>query len=298
MTTADSAKITRDGSGRKSAWRRLMSRPTGIFSAGVLVVLAVCAMLPTSILPHDPTMADSDRRFLPPAFLGGGSSSYLLGTDALGRDIFSMLVAGSRFTLLIVIGAGLVSLILGVLVGLVAGFYRGWLDTVFMRFADIQLAFPALVLVIAVVAAFGPSIRNLILILGFVGWAPYARLVRGTVLSLRERGYVQAAVATGIGNRRILLRHLLPNASTSIAVFFTSELAALVILEASLSFLGLGVQPPNPSWGAMIADGRQYMSQAWWATAIPGALIVVIVLAFNFLGDELRDILDPALRER
>lgn len=282
----------------RTTLRRILRRPTSAVGAAVLAVLFLCALWPVSWLPHDPFSGDSSKRFLPPFFMSGGSLSYPLGTESLGRDVLSMLIAGARYTLGIVVTAGLIGLIIGVAAGLVAGYFGGWLDAVIMRIADVQLAFPALVLIIAIVAAFGPSLVNLVLILGIVGWAPYARLVRGSVLSLKEQGFVEAARATGTGTPRILLRHLLPNSLTNILVFLTLQLAELVVLEASLSFLGLGVQPPAPSWGAMIADARQYLTQAWWASALPGVVIVLCVLSFNFIGDELRDAMDPTMRRR
>ena len=285
----------KDRRSRFALLRRLTCRPAGAFGLTVLAVLLIFALLPHAWLPHDLMQANPNERFRPPAFLPGGSWSHPLGTEALGGDILSMLIAGTRYTLIIVLGAGVVSLLLGVSAGLLAGYFGRWVDTLLMRFTDMQLAFPALVLIIAVVAAFGPSVLNLILILGFVGWAPYARLVRGTVLSLRERGFIQSAVATGIGTPRILFRHLLPNAMTSILVYFTAELSNLVLLEAALSYLGLGVQPPNPSWGSMIASAQQYLADAWWASVFPGIFIIVTVLAINFLGDDLRDDLDPTI---
>lgn len=284
--------------GRRTILGRLMRRPSSAAGVVVLTLLTICALWPTSWLPHDPFRGDSSKRFLPPFFMSGGSLSYPLGTESLGRDVLSMLVAGSRYTLGIVVSAGLIGLVIGVTAGLVAGYFGGWLDSVVMRIADVQLAFPALVLIIAIVAAFGPSLLNLVLILGVVGWAPYARLVRGSVLSLKEQGFIEAARATGIGTTRILLRHLMPNSLTNILVFLTLQLAELVVLEASLSFLGLGVQPPAPSWGGMISDARQYLTQAWWASALPGVVIVLCVLAFNFVGDGLRDAMDPTMRRR
>lgn len=294
MSTLVITKSSADGStGRTSVLRYLITRPAAVGGAIVLALLVIAALWPVGWLPHNPYEGDQADRLLPPVFLPGGSSEFLLGTDALGRDILSMLIAGSRYTLLIVGCAAAIGLVLGVIAGLMGGYFRGGSDVAIMRLADVQLAFPAIVLLIAIVAAFGPSIPNLILILGIVGWAPYARLVRGTVLSLRDKEFVQAARMTGVGNGRIIFRHLLPNTATGVIVFLTSDLAKLVLLEASLSFLGLGVQPPAPSWGLMIAEGRQYLYDAWWVSTFPGIVIVLTVLAFNFLGDELRDALDP-----
>lgn len=288
------AKSSLEGStGRTSVLRYLLSRPAFVAGAAFLVLLVIAAVWPIAWLPHDPYQSDQAARFVPPFFLPGGGGEFVLGTDALGRDILSMLVGGARFTLVIVGCAAAIGLVLGVLAGLVSGYFTGATDAIIMRLADIQLAFPAIVLIIAIVAAFGPSIPNLILILGIVGWAPYARLVRGTVLSLRDKDFIEAARLSGVGSGRIIFSHLLPNAATGIIIFLTSDMARLVLLEASLSFLGLGVQPPDPSWGLMIAEGRQYLYDAWWVSVFPGVLIVLTVLALNFVGDELRDALDP-----
>lgn len=281
---------------QRSIFVRLLHRPGAAFGIGFLTLLLICALWPTEWLPHNPYIGDPSKGLLPPAFFHNGNGSYLLGTDSLGRDTVSMIVRGSRYTLEIVAGAGVIGLAIGVTAGLCAGYFGGWLDSIIMRLVDVQLGFPALVLVIAVVAAFGPNTLNLILVLGVVGWAPYARLMRSSVLSVRERGYVEAARASGIRSARIIVTHVLPNTLSGIVVFFTLQLAQLILMEAALSFLGLGVQPPDPSWGGMISDARQYLTEAWWASAIPGVVIILSVLACNFIGDDLRDVLDPTIR--
>ncbi len=273
--------------------RVFLRSPLGVFGLAVLVLLTVAALWPVTWLPHDPYIADISLRLLPPAWEAGSEAGYPLGTDALGRDMLSMMVHGARYSLAIVSLAALLSLVVGVSLGLFAGYRRGWPDELIMRLVDIQLAFPLVVLVIAVVAVLGPSFWNLVLVLGLAGWAPFARIVRGVVLSLREKEFVEATRAVGAGPVRIMLRHLLPNTVTAIVIFLTFDLARLLLLESSLAFLGLGVQPPTPSWGAMIADGRQYLFEAWWDAALPGLAIILAVLSFNFLGDGLRDALDP-----
>ena len=291
---------------RAPRYRGRLPRPIGVFLQGplnrfglvVLVLLVLAAFWPIRWLPHDPYIADISIRLVPPAWEEGGESAYLLGTDGLGRDMLSMMIHGARYSLAIVSLAALLSLVVGVGLGLLAGYRRGWADDVIMRLVDIQLAFPLVVLVIAIVAALGPSFTNLVIVLGLAGWAPFARIVRGTVLSLREKEFVEAARAIGAGPGRIMLRHLLPNTMTAIVIFLTFDLARLLLLESSLAFLGLGVQPPTPSWGAMIADGRQYLFEAWWDAALPGLAIILAVLAFNFLGDGLRDALDPLNRQQ
>lgn len=276
-----------------NAWRRVLRRGPALFGAVVLVLVLVCALFPAGALPFDPRKGDQSLRFVPPVFLDGGSATHLLGTDAIGRDLASMLVAGARYTLLIVVCAAVIGLVLGVVLGATAAYAQGWYGALVMRLADVQLAFPVMVLLIAVVAAFGASVLNLILILGITAWAPYARVVFTSVLSLKEMEFVEAARAAGLGPVRIMVRHLVPNLASSLMVLLSFELAQLVVVESSLSFLGLGVQPPNPSWGSMIADAREYLYDAWWASALPGAAIVLTVLAFSLLGDEMRDVFDP-----
>jgi len=265
--------------------------------AVVIVLLSLAACWPVALLPHDPYAADITLRLIPPAWEAGAEAGYLLGTDALGRDMLSMMVHGARYSLSIVGLAALLSLVVGVTLGMLAGYLRGWTDELVMRIADIQLAFPLVVLIIAVVAVLGPSFGNLVIVLGLAGWAPFARLVRGTVLSLREKEFVEAARALGASPVHIMARHLLPNTITPIVIYLTFDLARLLLLESSLAFLGLGVQPPTPSWGSMISDGRQYLFEAWWDAALPGLAIVLAVLSFNFVGDGLRDALDPLNRQ-
>lgn len=284
--------------GRESIFRSLLRRPPAVVSALIILMVLVSALWPHQWLPHNPEVPNPDFRFVPPLGMNGSEWTFPLGTDVLGRDILSMLIAGARTTLVIVLGAAAISVLIGVVTGLWAGYFGKAVDATIMRLADIQLSFPNIILVIAIVAAFGPSVPNLIVVLGVTGWAPYARLVRGTVLSLREKEFIEAAQITGVGNARILFRHLLPNTTTGIVVFLTSDVASLVLLEASLSFLGLGVQPPSASWGLMIAEGRQYIYDSAWASIIPGVVIVLVVLAFNFLGDEIRDALDPTSERR
>lgn len=272
----------RDGQGRPGRRRgRLIVQRAGWAVLGVLVV---CALWPSSWLPHDAFQTDSASRFISPRLSG-----YVFGTDALGRDIFSMMVVGTRYTLMVVFGAALIGLVIGVSIGLAAGYFRGWVEAILMRLTDIQLAFPQLILLIAVIAAFGPKLSNLIGILGVASAAPYARLAHGAALTLRERPYVDAARVCGARTVRILGRHLLPNSWPTILVYFTYDLAQLVLLESSLSYLGFGIQPPTPSWGTIVAEAQEYMTVAPWASLVPGVAIVVTVAAFNFVGDGLRE---------
>jgi peptide/nickel transport system permease protein len=222
--------------------------------------------------------------------------SHPLGTDELGRDILSRILYGSRVTLSIAAAAVILGGVVGVLLGIVAGYSRGMVDRVLMRIVDVQLSLPLMLLALLVVAALGPSTRNLIIVLALTSWLRYARIIRGQVLALREREFILSAHSIGAGTWRIILRHLLPNVMTPALVIATLELARIIIMDASLSFLGLGVQPPNPSWGRMLADGRVYISSAWWIVTFPGIAILLTVLSVNLLGDWLRDYFDPKLR--
>jgi peptide/nickel transport system permease protein len=252
----------------------------------VLAALLVALLAPW-IAPHSPTSGTLALRLRPP------SVAPMLGTDLLGRDVLSRLIWGARISLLIALAATLIGAVVGSLVGLVAGFYRGTTDTVLTKLIDVQLAFPFVLLAIAVVAVAGPSVPVLIVVLAIGAWVGHARIVRGLVLSLRERDYVQAALALGAGTPRVLFRHLLPEVLATIIVLATFDVGRIIILESTLSFLGLGVQPPTPSWGSDLRDAAVYVRQAWWTSAFPGIAIMLVVLAINLLGDGLRDWLDP-----
>ena len=234
-------------------------------------------------------------RLRPP---GAGSvhGRFLLGGDQLGRDILSRIVHGARVSLTVGVTAVLLSGTLGVLLGLLAGYYRGRTDEVIMRLADVQLAIPTILLAIALVGVLGASLRNLILVLGITGWVIYARTIRGVVLSLREQPFIEAARALGSGDRRTLFRYVLPNVWTPAIVVASQQMGFMIILESALSFLGLGVPSPTATWGGMIADGRGYLATAWHVTTFPGLVLMATVLAVNFFGDGLRDVLDPKLR--
>ena len=264
---------------------------------GLLIVLLniVVAILAPVLGPHDPLDQDITRRLQPPAWLAGGSVEYLLGTDQLGRDVLTRIIYGSRISLLIGLLSVAVSLPIGVGLGLLGGYFRGRLDDAVMRLADVQLAFPFILLAITIAGVLGPSPRNVILILAVGGWVAYARVTRGQVLGLREKEFVEAARALGMRHGRILVAHILPNILTPIIVLATFAVAQMILLESSLSFLGLGVQPPTPSWGGMLNDGRAYITIAWWLTTFPGATIMLTVLGINFMGDWLRDLFDPRL---
>ncbi|MCI0547736.1 MAG: ABC transporter permease [Candidatus Rokubacteria bacterium] len=275
---------------------RLVRRRTALFGLFVVLVVVVAAVFAPVLSPFDPLEQDIGQRLRPPGWQDERGRVHALGTDHLGRDILARIVYGSRIALVVGLAAVLISGILGMTIGLCAGYFRGRVDDVLMRLADIQLAFPFILLAIAVIGVLGPSLRNIIVVIGVSSWVVYARVVRGEVLSIREREFVQAAIALGSRDGRIILRHVLPNAFTPWLVVATLDMARVIVIESALSFLGLGVQPPTPTWGGMLADGRVYLSTAWWLATFPGLAILVTVLGINLFGDGLRDTLDPRLK--
>ncbi len=277
---------------RTSRWR------IAPVSAILLISLfLLCAIFADFIAPHDPVNTALPNRFLRPAWLEGGNPSFLLGTDQLGRDILSRLVHGSRTSLLVATFALAVGTGIGLTVGLVSGHFGGLVDTVLMRIVDGMLSIPVILLALVFVVTVGPSTQNVVLAVGLVLWARIARIIRGEVLAIRNSGFVQLARIAGASHARIILKHLLPNVANTAVVMITLQVGYVILVEAALSFLGAGVPPPTPAWGSMIAEGREYVVSAWWVTVWPGIATVLIVLAFNFLGDWLRDELDPRLRQ-
>jgi ABC-type dipeptide/oligopeptide/nickel transport system permease subunit len=269
-----------------------------IVGGGILLAVVLMAVLAPLISPHDPLAQVLTDRLKPPAWLVGGSPNYLLGTDADGRDLLSRIIWGSRTSLEIGILSVALGAAIGVSTGLLAGFRGGWVDVIIGRLADIQQAIPFLVLALAVIAVVGSSILTLVLVLGAGSWLYYHRVVRGEVLAIRERPYIEAARAVGVGDWRILSRHILPNIAGSIVVIITLQIPQVILFTAGLTFLGLGVPPPTPEWGRLIFEGRDYLQSAWWLTLAPAAFLVLFVLGVNLLGDELRDRLDPVRRQR
>jgi ABC-type dipeptide/oligopeptide/nickel transport system permease subunit len=264
-----------------------------LFQVGVVLVAAVllAALLAPLLAPFDPLVGDLQGYLRRP-----GAAGHLLGTDAQGRDVWSRVLYGARISLMVGLISQTVALALGVTLGLVAGYYGRWVDGLIMRLADVTLAFPTLLLLIAVAAAIRPSLPLTFVLIGIVGWAGMARLVRGQVLVLRSAEYVQAAEALGATGPRVLWRHLLPNVQAQVIVAATLGIAGAMMAEAALSFLGLGAQPPTPSWGSMVSDGRDLLRVAPWVSFAPGVAIGLAVLGFNLVGDGLRDAYDPKLR--
>ncbi|WP_413378129.1 oligopeptide ABC transporter permease [Alkalihalobacillus sp. 1P02AB] len=268
--------------------RRFMKHKLAVTGAVGLILLTIVALFAPWLAPYNPNAVTG-------AFAESPSLQYLLGTDQIGRDVLSRLIYAARVSLLVGVGSILISVIIGTILGLISGYVGGWVDTFIMRCTDVFMSFPHLMLILVIVSMVGPSLSNLILILGLLGWTSVARLVRGSVLSLKQYDYVKASVALGFNMPRILFKHILPNAMAPILVHATFGIAAAIIMEASLSFLGLGVQPPNASWGNMLTEAQSLTvltSQPWlWIPA--GVMIVLTVLAVNFVGDGLRDAFDP-----
>jgi peptide/nickel transport system permease protein len=262
-------------------------------AAGALILLLAVFMALAApwLAPHDPAAVSLAERLRPPL-----TAAHPFGTDALGQDLLSRVIFGARVSLLVGFSAVAISSLIGITLGLLSGFYGGWIDAVVMRIAEVQLAFPTIILYVAVMAVLGPGLEKLIAVIGVVGWVQYARVERAMALSLRELEFVHAARTLGASNRWIMLRHILPNTLGPLTVVASFGLASTIIIEASLSFLGLGVPPSVASWGSMLADGRDYLRAAWWVATFPGLALTLCVLAVNLLGDWLRDEFDPLLK--
>ncbi len=276
----------------KEIWRELRHNRLALVGGGVVALLVVVGTLGPWISPYDPIAQDLAKS------LQGPSAAHWFGTDSFGRDILSRVLYGARVSLLVGVASQGIAFALGVFLGVVAGYYGGRTDNLVMRFADVTLAFPTLLLLIAITAAFRPSLVVVFVAIGIVGWAGLARLVRAQALVVRELDFVQAARALGVPDARLLGRHVLPNCLAPAIVAVTLGMAGAILLEAALSFIGLGAQPPTPSWGSMISDGRDFLRTAPWISVFPGLAIGLVVLGFNLFGDGLRDAMDPRLRGR
>jgi ABC-type dipeptide/oligopeptide/nickel transport system permease subunit len=284
------------GATRQATWRRLLRLHWGVGAAGVLLLIIAAAVLAPLIAPHDPLAVDIRHRLSPPAWMERGTAEHLLGTDQVGRDLLARMIYGGRVSLVVGVASVVISATIGVLLGLAAGYFGGNIDWTIMTVINVMLTFPFVLLALAVIAVLGPSLVNMILVLGVAGWPIYARVVRAETLAIREREFVVAGRALGMSHPRLAFRQILPNLVSTIVVVATLQVAQVIILESFLSFLGLGVQPPTPAWGNMLGEGRLYMLNSWWIATFPGLAIFVTTLVINLMGNALRDWLDPHLK--
>lgn len=289
------APIAGPTAGRRSL-RRLWRLKWGLAAAVVLLLIVLVTLAAPWLAPYSPVEVDIQHRLGPPAWMEGGKTDHWLGTDQIGRDLLSRMIYGGRVSLLIGVTAVAISSTIGVLLGLAAGYFGSKVDWIIMTLINVMLTFPFVLLALAVIAVLGPSLPNMIFVLGVAGWPIYARVVRAETMALREREFVVAGRALGMSHARIIFRQILPNLVSAITVVATLQIAQVIILESFLSFLGLGVQPPTPAWGNMLGEGRVYMLNSWWIAAFPGAAIFVTTLVINLMGNALRDWLDPHMK--
>lgn len=262
---------------------------------GLLVFCAICAPL---LAPHSPIEGSLGKRLIPPLGMEGSTLEHVLGTDRLGRDTLSRLIYGAQLSLAVSLVGILLTGVVGTAIGLLAGFWGAWVDTICMRLVDISLSLPGILMAVLLSVVFKPSFKNVVIVVIFLLWPSYARLVRGETLSLKQQEFVALARVAGCSSLTIMCRHMLPNLAPSILVLATLQVGFVIVLEASLSFIGVGIPPPTPSWGVMVADGRGLIEQAWWISILPGLTILVTVISLNILGDWVRDRLDPKLRQQ
>ena len=282
---------------RRATWRRLLRLRWGVGAAGVLLLIIAIAVFAPVISPYDPLAVDIRHRLSPPAWMEHGTVEHVLGTDQVGRDLLARMIYGGRVSLLVGVAAVVISATIGVLLGLGAGYFAGNTDWTIMTVINVMLTFPFVLLALAVIAVLGPSLINMIFVLGVAGWPIYARVIRAETLAIREREFVLAGRALGMSHPRLVFRQILPNLVSTIVVIATLQVAQVIILESFLSFLGLGVQPPTPAWGNMLGEGRLYMLNSWWIATFPGLAIFLTTLVINLMGNALRDWLDPHLKE-
>ena len=280
--------------------RSLLRDKTTFFAIVVLALILISAIGAEVVAPHDPLTQNLRLRNMPPMTPSVGDSwfPHVLGTDPLGRDVLSRIIFGARVSLIVGLSSALFSGVLGTSLGIVAGYYRGFIDDLIMRLVDLQMSFPFLLLALLILFALGPGFWNVVLVLAIARWVVYARLARGLTLAYRNSPFIDAAIVMGNSDARIILRHLLPNLASPLVILGTLEIAALILGEAALSFLGFGIQPPEPSWGLMISSGRQYIRSAWWIITFPGLVILLTTLSLNLLAGSLRSLSDPIQRER
>jgi ABC-type dipeptide/oligopeptide/nickel transport system permease subunit len=276
--------------------RRLWRFKWGVVACATLALIVGSAALAPYLAPYDPLTVDIQHRLVPPAWMDTGARAHVLGTDQIGRDLLSRVIYGGRVSLVIGVTAVLISSTIGVLLGLAAGYFAGRIDWTIMTLINVMLTFPFVLLALAVIAVLGPSLINMIIVLGVADWPLYARVIRAETLAIREREFVLAGRALGMSHARIVFGQILPNLVSVIVVIATLQVARVIILESFLSFLGLGVQPPTPAWGNMLGEGRVYMLNSWWIATFPGLAIFVTTLAINLMGNALRDWLDPHMK--
>jgi ABC-type dipeptide/oligopeptide/nickel transport system permease subunit len=279
-----------------AALRRLGRLRWGLAAASVLLLIVASAVFAPWIAPHDPLAVNIRHRLAAPAWMEGGAAAHLLGTDQVGRDLLSRMIYGGRVSLVVGVAAVLLSSTIGVLLGLAAGYFGPRTDWTIMTLVNVMLTFPFVLLALAVIAVLGPSLENMIIVLGVAGWPIYARVVRAETMAIREREFVLAGRALGMSHVRIIFRQIVPNLVSAIVVIATLQVAQVIILESFLSFLGLGIQPPTPAWGNMLGEGRVYMLNSWWIATFPGLAIFVTTLVINLMGNALRDWLDPHMK--
>lgn len=267
--------------------RQFKSNRLNLIGLALVLLVLFAALLAPWIAPYEPNEQDLLNRLAAP------SSEHVMGTDQLGRDMFSRVLHGARISLSVGLVVVSITLAIGTLVGVVAGYAGGWVDEALMRFVDILLAFPGILLALVIAGILGPSLRNIMIALAVVGWTSYARIIRGSVLSIKEKEFIKAAKLMDVSKPRVIARHIVPNVITPVVVLATMDMAYVILGTAGLSFLGLGAQPPTPEWGAMLSEGRNHIQTAWWVVNFPGLVIMITVLGFNLLGDGLRDVLDP-----
>ena len=289
--------VEREPTALDHVFRKMWQLRLGVLGGFVILALAITAIFTPYLAPHDPYEQNVIKRLLPPMWMEGGESEFPLGTDGLGRDILSRIMYGTRISLTVGISAVILQVIIGVGLGLVAGYHGGKIDSIISFMVNVMLGFPFILLAMSLVAVLGPSLQNIIIALGFTGWPVFTRVTRIETMKLREQEFVLAATSLAFKTRRILIKHILPNLMSSILVLATVEVARSIIRESLLSFLGLGIQPPIPSWGIMLAEGRDYMLIQWWLAAFPGLAIFLAALGINLMGDALRDVIDPHLRK-
>ncbi len=276
----------------KAAFRRMKRDKAALIGTGIIIILLLSAAFAPWVTPYNPTKQNLDVMLEPPSW------QHPLGTDQYGRDMAARIIFGTRYALIIGVAVVGIHFVVGVSLGLLAGYYGGWIETIIMRFVDVLLAIPSVVLAVTIAGFLGGGIQNVIIAVGAIGWRAYTRLVRAEVLSAKQRTFVESARAVGCSNLRIILRHIMPYTLSSVIAYTSLGIATAILWAAALSFLGLGAQPPTPEWGAMLADGREFMEDGWWVATFPGIAIMITVIGFNFFGDAMRNALDPKTEKK